>query len=286
MRLIEALKMSNWVQKDAAELLAISPRVMNYKIKTLGIEFPRGRRAQAAAVAVEPTGAGRGRLIGGKGGRGWRGRRGGKAERQEGGKVKRSCPSCLSRLSCPQLSCPSCLPPLPPPACPSRPRVTLPVHLEQLRGVDMRVALRGAEARMAEQFLDRPQVGAALQQMRGEGMPQGVRADAEPRAARRDIAPHEPVDAANGEAPAAIVDEQRFVRRRARVRGVRSRRARSRASAPPCLRRYARIADAVLVLNGTSRCFPPFPSTRTIFALRFTSSRSRPASSLSRNPDA
>jgi two-component system, NtrC family, response regulator AtoC len=43
--LIEALKMSNWVQKDAAELLSISPRVMNYKIKTLGIEFPRGRRS-------------------------------------------------------------------------------------------------------------------------------------------------------------------------------------------------------------------------------------------------
>ena len=32
---IEALKMSNWVQKDAAELLGISPRVMNYKIKIL-----------------------------------------------------------------------------------------------------------------------------------------------------------------------------------------------------------------------------------------------------------
>src|ERR687888_1952875 len=46
--LIEALKMSNWVQKDAAELLSISPRVMNYKIKTLGIEFPRGRRAASA----------------------------------------------------------------------------------------------------------------------------------------------------------------------------------------------------------------------------------------------
>ena len=41
---VEALRMSNWVQKDAAELLAISPRVMNYKIKTLGIEIPRGRR--------------------------------------------------------------------------------------------------------------------------------------------------------------------------------------------------------------------------------------------------
>ncbi len=56
--LIEALKMSNWVQKDAAELLAISPRVMNYKIKTLGIDYSRaaaGRwwsRSRADAVGV------------------------------------------------------------------------------------------------------------------------------------------------------------------------------------------------------------------------------------------
>ena len=42
--IVEALKMSNWVQKDAAELLAISPRVMNYKIKTLGIDYTRGGR--------------------------------------------------------------------------------------------------------------------------------------------------------------------------------------------------------------------------------------------------
>ena len=46
--LVEALKMSNWVQKDAAELLHISPRVMNYKIKTLNIEMPR-RRVLASA---------------------------------------------------------------------------------------------------------------------------------------------------------------------------------------------------------------------------------------------
>src|SRR5262245_3464599 len=39
----EALKMANWVQKDAAELLQISPRVMNYKIKTLAIDMPRRR---------------------------------------------------------------------------------------------------------------------------------------------------------------------------------------------------------------------------------------------------
>jgi two-component system, NtrC family, response regulator AtoC len=50
--LVEALKMSNWVQKDAAELLSISPRVMNYKIKTLGIEFPRGRRAAPLIAAA------------------------------------------------------------------------------------------------------------------------------------------------------------------------------------------------------------------------------------------
>jgi DNA-binding NtrC family response regulator len=41
--LLESLKMCNWVQKDAAELLHVSPRVINYKIKTLGIVMPRGR---------------------------------------------------------------------------------------------------------------------------------------------------------------------------------------------------------------------------------------------------
>jgi transcriptional regulator with GAF, ATPase, and Fis domain len=55
--LIEALKMSNWVQKDAAELLAISPRVMNYKIKTLGIDFPRGRRAALQHHDPNPVGS-------------------------------------------------------------------------------------------------------------------------------------------------------------------------------------------------------------------------------------
>jgi hypothetical protein len=38
------------VQKDAAELLGISPRVMNYKIKILNIEIPRSRRAVVEAV--------------------------------------------------------------------------------------------------------------------------------------------------------------------------------------------------------------------------------------------
>ncbi len=49
---VEALKMANWVQKDAAELLSISPRVMNYKIKTLGIDFPRSRRSLVTPYAA------------------------------------------------------------------------------------------------------------------------------------------------------------------------------------------------------------------------------------------
>ncbi|MDA1306164.1 MAG: sigma-54 dependent transcriptional regulator [Acidobacteria bacterium] len=48
---VEALKMSNWIQKDAADLLGISPRVMNYKIKILNIELPRGRRTLSDVVA-------------------------------------------------------------------------------------------------------------------------------------------------------------------------------------------------------------------------------------------
>ena len=56
--LVEALRMSNWVQKDAAELLCISPRVMNYKIKTLGIELPRARRSARTMISVREAIAG------------------------------------------------------------------------------------------------------------------------------------------------------------------------------------------------------------------------------------
>ena len=55
---VEALKMSNWVQKDAAELLSISPRVMNYKIKTLGIELPRSRRSGGTTASAPEAVAG------------------------------------------------------------------------------------------------------------------------------------------------------------------------------------------------------------------------------------
>ena len=40
--LIQALQRTNWVQKDAAAHLDITPRVMHYKLKTHGITSPRG----------------------------------------------------------------------------------------------------------------------------------------------------------------------------------------------------------------------------------------------------
>ena len=92
----------------------------------------------------------------------------------------------------PSLPCPSGAPGLPASDGSS-------VHLEQLRGVDVRVALRRAQPRVAEQLLNRAQVGAALQQMRRERMPQRVRADAEPRARRRGVPAHQPIDAPHGQ---------------------------------------------------------------------------------------
>ena len=41
--IIDALQKCGWVQKDAAEMLGISGRVINYKIKKLGISIPRRR---------------------------------------------------------------------------------------------------------------------------------------------------------------------------------------------------------------------------------------------------
>jgi len=47
----EALRMCNWVQRDAGDLLHVSARVINYKMKTLGIENPVSRRQAPAPRA-------------------------------------------------------------------------------------------------------------------------------------------------------------------------------------------------------------------------------------------
>ncbi|SFM94221.1 sigma-54 interaction domain-containing protein [Thermodesulforhabdus norvegica] len=42
-RIIEALEKCNWIQKEAARVLNISPRMLNYKIKKYGITHPQWR---------------------------------------------------------------------------------------------------------------------------------------------------------------------------------------------------------------------------------------------------
>ena len=42
--ILQALKMTDWVQKDAAKLLGLSTRVLNYKIKGFGITHPTWKR--------------------------------------------------------------------------------------------------------------------------------------------------------------------------------------------------------------------------------------------------
>ena len=83
----------------------------------------------------------------------------------------------------------------------------LPVHLEQLRRVDVRVALRRRELYVSEQLLNRTQIRPCLQQVRRERMSQRMRADAESRAARRDVTRDQALDAATRQARAAEVDE-------------------------------------------------------------------------------
>jgi hypothetical protein len=67
------------------------------------------------------------------------------------------------------------------------------IDVEQMRGIDAGIDLRRAEARMAEQFLERTQVGAAPEQVSGEAVPQSMRrrpsAEPEPYARAADCAP-------------------------------------------------------------------------------------------------
>jgi hypothetical protein len=54
----------------------------------------------------------------------------------------------------------------------------LPIDLEKLRHVDVSVPLRGGKTHVPQKFLNGAQIGAGLEQGRGEGMPQRVRTDA------------------------------------------------------------------------------------------------------------
>jgi hypothetical protein len=85
------------------------------------------------------------------------------------------------------------------------------VGLQQKLAVDLSVALRGRKARVSEQLLDRPQIGAGAEQMRGEGVPERMRRRSvwQPKRAPRP-GNHE-LDDAGLKRHAAHADEQRIV---------------------------------------------------------------------------
>src|SRR5690606_7698029 len=76
---------------------------------------------------------------------------------------------------------------------------------------DMSVTLGGGQVGVTEQLLDGTEVGATVQQVGGEGVPQGVRVGGSARAVVED-----PANVARGEALAPVVEEQRV---RGRVGG-------------------------------------------------------------------
>src|SRR2546425_8859157 len=73
-------------------------------------------------------------------------------------------------------------------------RMGLVINLDQLFHRDVGVDLRRREASVAEQFLNITKIGAAVQQMRGKRMTQGVRADVVNAGAETNIFFHQPAD--------------------------------------------------------------------------------------------
>ena len=87
-------------------------------------------------------------------------------------------------------------------------RVRLVVNLNQFLHRDVCINLRGREARVAEEFLYVAQVGAAVQEVRGERVAQGVRADVVyPGSLLYVLVNHAP-DRARGDARALVVQEE------------------------------------------------------------------------------
>src|SRR2546425_8717759 len=96
----------------------------------------------------------------------------------------------------------------------SGPRVRAVIGVHEPAEVDVRVALRGGETRMAEQLLDGAQIGARAEEMGREGVTERVRRRLGGRAAREHVALHEARHAARGQPPAACVQEDRAARDR------------------------------------------------------------------------
>src|SRR5579863_3912515 len=94
-------------------------------------------------------------------------------------------------------------------------RVRAAVDRKQPLHLDVGVFLGGRERGVPEQLLDRPQVGAALQQVGGEGVPQGVRVDAPGERRLLDPVVEDAPHRAVAQPAAAVIEEDRLLARAA-----------------------------------------------------------------------
>ena len=88
------------------------------------------------------------------------------------------------------------------------------IGLDQPVGIDRGVDLRRRQRGVAEQFLDRAQIAAAGEKMRGEGMPQRMRRRGLGQAERAAQPRHGKLHEARRQRAALGADEQRAVRGR------------------------------------------------------------------------
>src|SRR5579862_6384948 len=87
-------------------------------------------------------------------------------------------------------------------------RMKLAVDASQIFAVDVCVNLRGRDVRVPEHVLHRTQVGAALEQVRGEGVAECVWRDAAADPRRGHVFPQDFPGAHSGERRAAGVEQQ------------------------------------------------------------------------------
>src|SRR6266852_614995 len=92
---------------------------------------------------------------------------------------------------------------------PSGPRGGLLIHRNELPVGHMRVLLRRGQRSVTEELLARAEVGAGVQEMRGERMPQSVRRNSCTERGRANVAAEQSPYAAHGDPLTTIVHEQR-----------------------------------------------------------------------------